>query len=192
MSTSFKDEAGITRLRGTLDPAPGGAQTLAEVLATGADANGIAITNLSDPNDAQDADTQAARDFAIAQAIAAIPPPSTPNLNAVLDAGGDADSGTISNLAHLGVETITGTGDTWNTGGGSLVMGNGDISGCRNLEVDATLNHDGTQIGLYGATPTARSAAIPDVVGGVVIDAQARSALNDLLAYLRLRGDITP
>lgn len=47
-----------------------------------------------------------------------------------------------------------------------------------------------TGVGFFSATPQAQSAAIADASGGATIDAEARTALNALLAYLRLRGDI--
>jgi hypothetical protein len=50
------------------------------------------------------------------------------------------------------------------------------------------LTDDG--IGEFGTEPTPQSVAIPDASGGVVIDAEARAALNTLLAYFRLRGTI--
>lgn len=47
-------------------------------------------------------------------------------------------------------------------------------------------------VGFNGAAPVGQSAAIVDAAGGAVIDAQARTALNTLLNYLRSRGDIAP
>jgi hypothetical protein len=47
----------------------------------------------------------------------------------------------------------------------------------------------GTMI-LFGAGGAGQSAAIPDAAGGATVDAEARTALNALLAYLRLRGDV--
>lgn len=49
-----------------------------------------------------------------------------------------------------------------------------------------------TGLGLFGVAPVARSAEIPDAAGGATVDAEARAAINALLAYLRLRGDVTP
>lgn len=49
-----------------------------------------------------------------------------------------------------------------------------------------------TGIGFNAAAPVAQSAAIPDAAGGATVDAEARAALNTLLAYLRTRGDIAP
>jgi hypothetical protein len=49
-----------------------------------------------------------------------------------------------------------------------------------------------TGLGVHGATPVARSAAIPNAAGGATIDAEARTALNALLAYFRTVGFITP
>ena len=47
-------------------------------------------------------------------------------------------------------------------------------------------------VGFNGAAPVGQSAAIVDAAGGAVIDAEARTALNTLLSYLRERGDIAP
>jgi hypothetical protein len=47
-------------------------------------------------------------------------------------------------------------------------------------------------IGEFGVAPTARSGAIIDAAGGATVDAEARTAINTLLAYLRLRGTVTP
>lgn len=47
-----------------------------------------------------------------------------------------------------------------------------------------------TGIGFYGLTPVAQGAHIPDAAGGATVDAEARAALNTLLAHLRLRGDL--
>lgn len=46
--------------------------------------------------------------------------------------------------------------------------------------------------GWWGATPTAQPTFIADATGGVVEDAEARAALNDLLAKLRTIGLISP
>jgi hypothetical protein len=74
----------------------------------------------------------------------------------------------------------------------SLNMGNNSIVAANEVEIDGALNHDGALIGEYGAAPTAQSAAIADAAGGGVIDAEARAAINALLAYFRLRGTIAP
>lgn len=63
--------------------------TLAQVLANGADANAIAITNLADPTDDQDAATKV---WVLAQI-------STPSLATVLGEGADADAIAITNMA---------------------------------------------------------------------------------------------
>jgi hypothetical protein len=44
----------------------------------------------------------------------------------------------------------------------------------------------------FGGTGAARSAAIANAAGGTVIDIEARTALNALLTYFRLRGTIAP
>lgn len=47
-------------------------------------------------------------------------------------------------------------------------------------------------IGEFGVAATGRSAAIADAAGGATIDAEARTAINAILAYFRLRGTVTP
>lgn len=59
------------------------------------------------------------------------------------------------------------------------------------LVIDGLLGGAFTKgIGLFGLAPPAQSAAIADAAGGATIDAQARTAINTLLAYLRVRGDV--
>ena len=55
-------------------------------------------------------------------------------------------------------------------------------------EIDGAFNHDGTTVGFYGTTPTAQGTAVADASGGVVIDAEARTAINALLARIRSTG----
>lgn len=55
------------------------------------------------------------------------------------------------------------------------------------LEIDGALNHDGTTVGLNGATPVAQGAAIANADGTL---ADLTTKFNTLLAYLRSRGDI--
>lgn len=47
-----------------------------------------------------------------------------------------------------------------------------------------------TSFGMGGAAPVGQGAAIPDAAGGATIDVEARQALNDLLARMRLHGFI--
>jgi hypothetical protein len=56
------------------------------------------------------------------------------------------------------------------------------------LEVDGALNHDGTTIGFFGIAPTTQQASIAEPSGGVVIDAQARTAINSILNVLDAYG----
>jgi hypothetical protein len=58
-----------------------------------------------------------------------------------------------------------------------------DTSGNRKLRVAVNGN-----IGFYGQAPVAQPAAIANAAGGVVIDAEARAALNTLLAAARTLG----
>lgn len=45
-----------------------------------------------------------------------------------------------------------------------------------------------SSLGFYGAAPTVQPAAISNAAGGVVIDIEARAALNSLLAAIRAIG----
>lgn len=47
-----------------------------------------------------------------------------------------------------------------------------------------------TGIGFFGATPAAQPTAVPNATGGATVDAEARTAINDLLARLRTLGII--
>lgn len=95
----------------------------------------------------------------------------------------------IGNAATLNAVFIGVVGDDANialdvapkgTGAATLRAGNGS----------ARIAIDNTGIGLNGATPVAQGAHIPDAAGGATVDAEARAALNTLLAHLRLRGDL--
>lgn len=46
------------------------------------------------------------------------------------------------------------------------------------------------KIALWGATPDVQPAAVADAAGGAIVDAEARTAINTLLARLRSRGVI--
>ncbi len=58
--------------------------------------------------------------------------------------------------------------------------------------VYATNANISTNFGMGGATPAPQGAAIPDAAGGATVDAEARTALNALLAQLRTFGFIAP
>jgi hypothetical protein len=61
--------------------------------------------------------------------------------------------------------------------------------------IDATnesISLGATNLGLHGTAPTGQSAPIPDPMGGVNVDVEARIAITDLLNYLRTRGDVAP
>jgi hypothetical protein len=47
-------------------------------------------------------------------------------------------------------------------------------------------------IGLNGLAPVPISPPIQDAIGGAVVDTEARAAINQLLTYLRQRGDVLP
>ncbi len=50
--------------------------------------------------------------------------------------------------------------------------------------------HVGQQWGIFGATPSTQPTAVGDASGGATVDAEARTAINDLLARLRTLGII--
>lgn len=66
--------------------------------------------------------------------------------------------------------------------------GNGTFGGT----VQAVTLAATTNFGMGGATPIGRGAAIADAAGGATVDDEARTALNALLAQLRLFGFIAP
>lgn len=119
-------------------------------------------------------------DIADANGATAIVLPATPDaVNCV----------SIGNAATLNAVFISVVGDDANvaldvtpkgTGAATLRDGNGS----------ARIAVDNTGIGFHGLTPVAQGAPIPDAAGGATVDAEARAALNTLLAHLRLRGDL--
>ncbi len=52
------------------------------------------------------------------------------------------------------------------------------------LEIDGALNHDGSNVGLYGVTPVVQASKINDPSGGATQDAEARTAINALIDTL--------
>lgn len=53
---------------------------------------------------------------------------------------------------------------------------------------DTRVAVNNTGLGFFGATPAAQPVAVADAAGGATVDAEARTALNDLLARLRTLG----
>ena len=52
------------------------------------------------------------------------------------------------------------------------------------LDIDGDLNHDGDNVGLYGTAPTGQAANIANPAGGVTVDAEARAAIDAIIAAL--------
>ncbi len=50
--------------------------------------------------------------------------------------------------------------------------------------------HIGQEWAIFGAATSTQPTAVPDASGGATIDAEARTAINDLLARLRTLGVI--
>lgn len=105
-------------------------------------------------------------------------------------AGGSGNAGDVAIVggsaggAGNGGDVYLQPGQSVGGTGGAIEIKDGDAHNV--IQVGPSDN----TLGLFGAAPTAQHAAIADATGGATIDTQARSALNTLLAYLRLRGDI--
>jgi hypothetical protein len=89
-------------------------------------------------------------------------------------------------LAVTGATTLTGL----LTANGGITLGD-----AQNIAFNTTTGTKiGTattqKIGFWNATPVVQQSAVADASGGVVIDAEARTALNSLLAKLRTLGII--
>lgn len=52
------------------------------------------------------------------------------------------------------------------------------------VEIDGALNHDGTTVGFYGKAPVVRAAAPTAPAGGATVDAESRTAINQIIALL--------
>jgi hypothetical protein len=106
---------------------------------------------------------------------------------------GSAAASTIEGALNLS-STLAVTGATTLTG---LLTANGGITlgDAQNIAFNTTTGTKiGTattqKIGFWNATPVVQQSAVADASGGVVIDAEARTALNSLLAKLRTLGII--
>ena len=51
-------------------------------------------------------------------------------------------------------------------------------------EIDGDLNHDGSNVGLYGVAPAGQASKISDPSGGGTVDAEARTAINSIIDAL--------
>ena len=101
------------------------------------------------------------------------------NIYATQQVRGDA-SGAALYAPNGGAQVLAATGYDA-TAAAALKIGASTASG-------VWLGKSGGNIGFYGTAPTAQGAAIADASGGAVIDAEARTALNALLASTRLQG----
>lgn len=52
------------------------------------------------------------------------------------------------------------------------------------IEIEKDLNHDGTLVGFYGKAPVTQQASADNPSGGVTIDNEARSSINQLISRL--------
>lgn len=64
----------------------------------------------------------------------------------------------------------------------------GDQTVAGNKTFSGDLAHTGTNLGLYSATPVPQASAIADASGGATVDAEARTAINAILAAIRAIG----
>ncbi len=102
----------------------------------------------------------------------------------IVESGGDADKV----LTIHGQNGAQGGGDS-NGNDLQLYAGLGFGAGSNGSVI---LGQATDKVAIFGATPQAQSAPIADAAGGAIIDAEARTALNALLAYFRLLGPIHP
>jgi hypothetical protein len=101
--------------------------------------------------------------------------------------------GTTATLQVLNIEAPAAATADVNTALATLRIRAGTTAQLRNPANTATaLEWNATGLGVFGAAPVARSAAIANAAGGATVDAEARTALNALLTYLRTFGLITP
>lgn len=66
------------------------------------------------------------------------------------------------------------------------VNGTGYFGG--DLELDGALDHDGSTVGFYAATPVVQASHISDPSGGGTQDSEARTAINSILVVLENLG----
>lgn len=118
----------------------------------------------------------------------------------ILDANGNESLGitatpsavnyiSITNAATLNSVAIGAVGDDTNVSFDVSPKGTGNLTlraGNGNPRVQ--VNNAG--LGFFGATPAAQPTAVADAAGGATVDAEARTAINDLLARLRTLGII--
>ena len=135
--------------------------------------------------------------------LAAVPDTTTSSnsteLNAAKTIGVVFDSDHLGGIRFVGLQAqpFVALGDD---GVGSITIGlgaaNPDAVPYPNIQFyqpapgQATIRLIADRIGEFGNSGTAQSGAIANAAGGLVIDAEARSALNTLLAYFRLRGTV--
>lgn len=96
---------------------------------------------------------------------------------------------TVTNAATGNAVELSASGDDAAVSADFAPKGTGNLT-LRSGGGTARIAINNTGIGFNAAAPTAQSGAIADAAGGATVDAEARAALNTLLAYLRLRGDI--
>lgn len=118
----------------------------------------------------------------------------------ILDANGNESLGitatgaavnyiAVTNAATGNAVALGGAGDDAAVSFDIAPKGTGSLT-LRSGGGTARVAINNTGIGFNAAAPVAQSAAIANAAGGATVDAEARTAINDLLAYLRLRGDI--
>jgi hypothetical protein len=97
----------------------------------------------------------------------------------------------ISDILTFGTDPTgyihaSGTSGLLEMNGSWLITDNLTVNGT--TYIDGELAHNGLTAGFYNAAPVAQAAAITDATGGIVIDTEARAALNTLLQVVRDLG----
>ena len=104
------------------------------------------------------------------------------------NAGGTALTSEAALAYNAATDTLTAGVVSAGSFSASGFTGNATFGGTLSADsVSATTN-----FGMGGAFPSGRGAAIIDAAGGATVDAEARTAINALLAQLRTFGFITP
>lgn len=95
----------------------------------------------------------------------------------------------VSNAATLNGVAIAAAGDDTNVSFDMAPKGTGNLT-LRAGDGNPRVQVNNTGLGFFGASPAAQPAAVADAAGGATVDAEARTAINDLLARLRTLGII--
>lgn len=96
---------------------------------------------------------------------------------------------TVTNAATGNAVELSASGDDTNVSFDMAPKGTGNLT-LRAGDGNPRVQVNNTGLGFFGATPAAQPTAVADAAGGATVDAEARTAINDLLARLRTLGII--